>query len=375
MVIAWEVKPPMIKDYYMMRRMSIVLFFILSWCNAYAVVSVVKNAQGLTVCTEYGEFSIHEPVLVDLIQCSAMERLKDIRQYGVTHYARQEAQFTRYEHSLGVFVLLRTFGACLEEQIAGLMHDVSHTVFSHVGDIVFSSYFDQYSYQDHIHEWFLDSTGVTKILQVHGMSGCCSEETKKKMRMLEQDKPDLCMDRIEYLLRGALAENLITQKQAREIIDNLYFENGLWACKDISTARSIGTISLWLTENIFGSAWNAFIYDHASIALKRALDIKAITLDDIHFSTDEVMWQTLKNQSDEIIKNSLDKVEHYNDYFILADAKNYDQHYKAKFLGVDPWVEIDHGIARLSSLDVEYKDEYDRVQSLMKKGWYIELIK
>lgn len=50
----------------------------------------------------------------------------------------------RYDHSVGVMLLIRMLGGTLEEQIAGLLHDVSHTAFSHVADYVFENRDEDY---------------------------------------------------------------------------------------------------------------------------------------------------------------------------------------------------------------------------------------
>lgn len=55
-----------------------------------------------------------------------------------------------YDHSMGVFVILRARGAPLEEQIAGLLHDVSHTAFSHVGDWVYGKENQDKDYQNDV---------------------------------------------------------------------------------------------------------------------------------------------------------------------------------------------------------------------------------
>ena len=46
---------------------------------------------------------------------------------------------TRLEHSLGVYLLLTRLGAGRRERVAGLLHDVSHTAFSHAVDFLFAS--------------------------------------------------------------------------------------------------------------------------------------------------------------------------------------------------------------------------------------------
>jgi hypothetical protein len=339
-----------------------------------AEVSVIDSGSHMILQTEYGEYQVDEPVLLQLIRCPAMERLKHIYQYGVCRFARQEKKFTRYEHSIGCFVLLRRFGASVAEQIDGLMHDVSHTVFSHVGDFVFKHYFDRYSYQDDIHEWFLQKMGVDVILKAHGYEHACDAHTKSTHKMFEQDKPDLCIDRIEYLLSGGLVDNLITQREVMPIVDSLYFENQTWIFKDKKQARALGNLSLWLSENIFGTAWNSFIYSQAANALLHAVDIKLITMEDIHFSTDSVVWEKLQTQGDDFIKQSLEKVRNYKNYFVLSDENLFDIHYKQKFLGVNPWVETESGLQRLTEIDLEYAQEYNRILQIINRGWYIKLI-
>src|SRR5579872_5841205 len=82
----------------------------------------------------YGTYNIHEPVLIDLLQSSAVTRLKGIHQGGSAYLVMKRRDNTRFEHSVGVMSLIRCLGGSLHEQIAGLLHDVSHTAFSHVVD-------------------------------------------------------------------------------------------------------------------------------------------------------------------------------------------------------------------------------------------------
>lgn len=337
-------------------------------------VSILEQKDGLLIKTEYGDYSVQEPVLIELINSWGMQRLKLIHQYGVTVYSEPNNDwFDRFDHSIGVFVILRHFGAPLEEQVAGLLHDVSHTVFSHVGDVVFDTYFNRYSYQDDMHEWCLEKLGVMDILRKYGFERSCSPAAKSTQKMFEADRPDICADRIEYLLRGGFVDKLITQAECMPILDDLYFENGMWVFKHQEQAKKLAMIALWLSEHIFGSAWNAFIYTHAADALKRGVEIGLISLDDIHFSTDDVIWQKMLTCSDDAIKASLDKVIHYKKYYDLSDEHDYDIHFRAKCLAIDPWVETEDGIARLSTIDTDYAVEYKRVHDLLARGWFVKL--
>jgi HD superfamily phosphohydrolase len=106
-----------------------------------------------------------------------------------------------------VFLLCRKFGATLQEQVAALLHDVSHTAFSHTGDIVFDHEGED-AYQDAIHEWYIKQTDLYPVLQQYGMEDVITDESKDQFTILEQDLPDLCADRLEYNLDVGLRERL-----------------------------------------------------------------------------------------------------------------------------------------------------------------------
>ena len=50
----------------------------------------------------YGEFKITEPVLTELIESPAIQRLKGIHQFGMPQRYYPYPGFSRYEHSVGV---------------------------------------------------------------------------------------------------------------------------------------------------------------------------------------------------------------------------------------------------------------------------------
>ena len=85
----------------------------------------------------YGEEEINEGVLIELVNSKEVQRLKNITLTGIPeeYYFRKVS--SRFGHSVGVMILLRRLGADLKEQIAGLLHDVSHTAFSHLVEWLF----------------------------------------------------------------------------------------------------------------------------------------------------------------------------------------------------------------------------------------------
>ena len=91
----------------------------------------------------YGEFEV-DKVLEELILSKPVQRLKGIHQGGASYLVNEKWNVTRFDHSIGTMLLIKILGGSLEEQIAGLLHDVSHTAFSHVIDFVFENKEEDY---------------------------------------------------------------------------------------------------------------------------------------------------------------------------------------------------------------------------------------
>lgn len=75
----------------------------------------------------YGRHTITEPVLVELLRSPALARLAGVNQHGISGLLNITPRVTRFEHSVGALLLVRIVGARTDEQVAALLHDISHT--------------------------------------------------------------------------------------------------------------------------------------------------------------------------------------------------------------------------------------------------------
>jgi HD superfamily phosphohydrolase len=123
----------------------------------------------------YGEFEITEPVILELINSPSLQRLKDIDQAGYRPLWVKPDAYTgeydhsRFAHSLGVYLLLRKYDAPLEEQIAGLIHDASHSAFSHCIDYILDSGSEkEHNHQDNLFDNFIRKTEIPEIIKKYG---------------------------------------------------------------------------------------------------------------------------------------------------------------------------------------------------------------
>lgn len=328
--------------------------------------------ETLHLDTPYGTLVVNDPLAIDLIHSQPFQRLKEINQYGVVNFIVPTESYTRFDHSIGVYHLLIAHECSREEQIAGLLHDVSHTVFSHVGDYVFEEKNPGSSYQDDIHLWYLETCGLSKILEKHDYTKEKIDHKNPSFLALDRPLPELCADRIEYNLQGGLLRNLLTREDFHKIHQSLSYKSGQWTIDSLECAQKLGACSLIMTETLWSSAWESLSYRLTAEALRHSFTISLVTFDEFHFSTDISVWEKLKNSTDPYIKERMDKIENIHSAFSLTDHGNEDVLLKLKFRGIDPLVMTSKGIFPLTHLDTSYRHEYQRVKTEIEKGWAIK---
>ncbi len=165
----------------------------------------------------YGEHYIDEPAIRELISSAPMQRLKGLTQYGLPHRFYPVWGFSRFEHSVGVMLLLRSLQGSLTQQAAGLLHDVSHTAFSHVTDTLFGKE-DGRNAQDERHFGFIMSSGLPSILSRHRLSAEKVADLEAHP-LLDRETPDLCADRVDYSLREF--SSYMGPEKIKRILDDL----------------------------------------------------------------------------------------------------------------------------------------------------------
>src|SRR3989344_8659040 len=111
----------------------------------------------------YGRQEIIEPVLVKLVHSLPLRRLGRINMSGPSKFLYHWKDVSRLEHSLGVLLLLSKFKAPLAEQIAGLLHDIPHTAFSHVADYVFAN--KNHEFHEKFHQQMIMQSQIPQILK------------------------------------------------------------------------------------------------------------------------------------------------------------------------------------------------------------------
>lgn len=295
----------------------------------------------------YGDFDISEPLLIALINSKPVQRLKGIAQYGIPKEYYFFPGFSRFDHSIGAMLLLRKIGASLEEQAAGLLHDVSHTAFSHMIDWIVGSS-EKEDFQDENHKKILDNSEIPKILADFGLFTDRVTDIKR-FSYLEREVPDLCADRIDCALREfkywADSESVAGCFESLSMFDDkIVFDSKPKAMK-------FGINFLKCQSQHWGGAETVLRYHLFSEVLKIALSEETIEPSDFYMD-DGFIMNKLKKTKNVIVKRLLRLMTKRLRYEI--NNRNPKLRLKKKFRYVDPWYVENGTIFRLSATDQAY---------------------
>ncbi len=309
----------------------------------------------------YKKIEIADPLIAALVSSKPMERLRRINQSGGPVFLEPERNITRFEHSVGVWYLLKRFGASRKEQAAGLLHDTPHTAFSHVVDVVFPN--ENHTFHERFTRKVILESEIPEILKKHGLK---TEDILKRddYHLLEAELPDLSADRIDYFLRDTRPDLLFPDSLAAMFLDGLFVDRGVFYFKDRGLAALYATLFitagrlLWLDPNSHGSFYLL------AEALKRAMKIGKITREDF-FLTDEEVFAKLRKIEDPLVRKSVSRLRPTTKFEYAPESE-------ADFSGpnkprvVDPWVKTAGGKKRVSQMVPRLKEFFEHYRKTHK---------
>lgn len=298
----------------------------------------------------WGEEEINEKVLMDLINCESVQRLKRISQQGLPQEYYPRKIFSRYTHSIGVLIVLRRIGADIKTQIAGLIHDVSHTAFSHVVDWVLGDPTKD-DYQDNSHLEIVKNSEIPEILGKYGFNYLDFVETSK-FPLLDKNIPALCADRFDYALREIMNKEFLTYDEIEQIKNSLTNFNENMVFNSVEAATKFGKAFARCQNEIWNSEKDKARYHILSEILREAIKNEVISKEDFKKTDDYVINKLVKSASPETAA----KLAILSAGFTTKPAKP-DQGIvlKAKLRYLDPEVLINGKFDKLSIFSKQYE--------------------
>ncbi|MFH1820787.1 MAG: HD domain-containing protein [Candidatus Nealsonbacteria bacterium] len=308
----------------------------------------------------YGEIKIEENVLLEIIKSPVFQRLEKVDSagypplyYNPRYIPAAELRHERFEHSIGVYYLLKRYNASLEEQVAGLIHDVSHTVFSHCIDYVLNSGSEkEHSYQDNAFKDYVEKSDIPDILKKHNLDENYIFD-EHNFPLLETLLPDLCADRIDYSLRTAVVFKEIKLKEADYFLNQLVIDNKHWVFKNYESAKKYAKLFFKLNKFYFSGLMSAVMFRTVGDVVKHALANNYISMEDL-YTTDEEVLTKIKNNlnQDDKLQLLFDRMN--NKVKFENNPENYQAHVFCKSRIVDPLFQNDKEIKKVSEVDEKW---------------------
>lgn len=169
----------------------------------------------------YGFIPINSDIL-KIIDSYEFQRLRFIKQLGLTHFVFPGAQHTRFEHSIGVFHLINIFLEKLQKKsvinprlckiisVAGLIHDLGHVSFSHMFDDAFCK--EGFKHENRSIQLFTImnkkydlgySDKEIKLIENIILGEINPNYPKFVFQIVANKQNELDLDKIDYLMRDA----------------------------------------------------------------------------------------------------------------------------------------------------------------------------
>lgn len=215
----------------------------------------------------YGFISIHHELVFDLIEHNYFQRLRRIKQLGLTHLVYPGALHTRFHHSLGAMHLMQiaiaelrikgheiTEEEAIGAEIAILLHDIGHGPYSHALEYAIVKNINH----EKISQLFIEQLNNTfdKRLEIALQ---IFNKTYPKQFLGKLVSSQFDMDRVDYLKRDSfftgVSEGVINYERLLNMLnvvdDDLVIEaKGIYSVEKFITARRLMYWQVYLHKTV-----------------------------------------------------------------------------------------------------------------------------
>ena len=258
--------------------------------------------------------------------------------------------YSRYDHSVGVALLIRRFTGDARQVLAGLFHDIATPCFAHVVDFMLGDSMKQEATEGGTRDTIARSGRIQALLAGLGLS---TDDVADYHRypIADNDSPRLSADRLEYTLGNLVNYRFVSKERAAWMLDALAVlrdEQGReelgFVRKEEALAFAHGALE---TGRIYVSEPDRFSMQALAMLLAQARDAGVIAMADLWRDEPFVIeklcrdgrfreeWRRYRRYS---------RVVHGEGGIVISAKKRY----------IDPLVD---GLGRVSSLDAAFGEQ------------------
>ena len=229
-----------------------------------------------------------------IIDHPLFQRLRKIKQLGLTYMVYPGAHHTRFEHSLGVMhlsgIMARAMGLDVQKaRLLGLLHDLGHVAFSHDGEMLL----ERFGFKSHeeLGMFLTKNSEIGDVISEH-------YNLKNFFRSREERivSCSIGSDRIDYLKRDALYTGVAYGVIEDDIlIDSMFLEKGKLCIKEsaLEALESFFIGRFMMFNAVYLHKTVRVLKQMLSVALNSAYEKGIVQLDDL-LNGDEHVFSLLR---------------------------------------------------------------------------------
>jgi len=276
--------------------------------------------------------------------------------------------YSRFDHSVGVALIVWHFTHDEKQAVAGLLHDVASPVFAHVVDFLKGDYLVQESTEDGTRAIIGDDEALQRVLSAHGLvtDDVCDYHIYP---IADNDSPKLSADRLEYTLGNLLNYRIRTIGEVRAFYGDLSVgtnEEGApeLVFSDARKAEDFAFASL-ACSRIYVSDEDRYAMQMLSELLKDAIGLGVLTEADLSTTEPEVIAKLLQNERTAAAWNRC-RAYHAMRRAQAPEGEGQWRRIAAKKRYIDPLIA---GVGRVSGFSDTFLTEKDAFLSDPQADW------
>lgn len=232
--------------------------------------------------------------LLEFMETAEIQRLKDIGMNCGVEYTnfpvfKNCKPYSRFDHSVGVALIVWHFTGDIKQSVAGLLHDIATPVFAHTIDFLNGDHLKQESTEIETENMITKSYSLTKLLKKYNFTiqDVCNYHIYP---LADNDMPCLSADRLEYSLGNMYHYGFVQIAEIKKYYHHIYVNNKKeeLAFDDLQTAIAF-TKDVFKTSRVYISDEDRFAMQSLAILLKVALKDGVIEMQDLYSTEPEVI--------------------------------------------------------------------------------------
>ncbi len=302
-----------------------------------------------------------------------MQRLKYVGmncgcEYTQVHKDTICHRYTRFEHSVGVALIIWNFTRDIKQSLAGLFHDISTPAFAHVVDYMNGDHMTQESTEASTTDFIEGSAEIQRLLGEYGLH-TAEVSDYHVYPIADNDTPQLSADRLEYTFGNFLQYGVTDVANIARFYRDLTVginERGeqelMFADKNIAEEFAFCTMKC---SHVYVSNEDRFTMQYLADLLKFAAESGVVSIKDLYTSEENVI---------EKLEQSQVTLAKWREYCGIRRVKvsptpaadRYCTRVNAKRRYIDPFVE---NIGRVTEFSEKYRADVEKFFSISFDGW------